>query len=195
MAKDKSGMSRCPRCDVVMTEDNTNTCKSGKRVGQFRGYCKKCTIDYNRDWEHKTGRSRPMAENKDCAAFLGVVVAENLLANVFKTVERMPTNHPGYDFWCPKGYKIDSKISTLSPKRNCWQFRIHHNTVADYFACIAINDRDNIEPVHFWLIPGEVVNYLKSCLEIGGGEKSLAKWAQYEKPIDKIVKCCTTMKG
>jgi hypothetical protein len=121
--------------------------------------------DYNehrKHLRHVTGRQKPMSENKDCSLFLGVHVAERVLSNVFKNVQRMPQNNPGYDFICSKGYKIDVKSASLckilDKKHGSviwrWNFHIRNNTIADYFLLIAFDDRENLNPMHVWLIKG-----------------------------------------
>ena len=96
----------------------------------------KCIINQKKHHE-KTG-GRAMSENRECAAFLGVYVAERVLKNVFKNVEQMPNGNPGFDFLCGQGYKIDVKCSCLwyrnigTPR---WGFKIRKNKIADYFLC------------------------------------------------------------
>ena len=134
---------------------------------------------------------KPKPLNKDSTVYLGVNVAEKLLSNLFQNkLEIMPYGNRGYDFICGKGLKIDSKCSTLH-KDGKWSFSINKNTTADYFACIAMDDRENLTPIHFWLIPGKDVN-TKASISIA--PHKIDKWIKYWQPLDKIFTCCTEMK-
>jgi len=134
----------------------------------------------------------PHHVNKECSMYLGVHIAERVLFRYFEHVTRMPPCNPGFDFICSKGFKIDVKSSTLY-RGNYWSFDINKSDVADYFLCIAFDDRDNLNPLHVWLIPKEKV-CMKYRLCITNSEKSLAKWSMYEKPLDKVVACCTELR-
>lgn len=137
----------------------------------------------------------PMSENKECAAYLGVHVAERLLKKTFKDIIRMPFGNPGYDYICDKGYKIDVKISQIriTPSNTeKFSFGISKNTIADYFALIAIDNRDGLNIMYYWLIPGNVLNSKTgACISMS----TINKWDEYLKPIDKMIKCCNEMKG
>lgn len=107
---------------------------------------------------------------------------------------KQPYGFPGYDFVCNRGMKIDSKAACLSlhhGKRTQWKFDISHNQTADYFLCIAFDNRESLTPLHLWLIPGNVIND-KQCASVT--KTSLAKWDEYTINIDKIFQCCNTMK-
>jgi len=138
---------------------------------------------------------QPMSKNRSCSMFLGVYVAERLLAHLFKNVTRMPHNNPGFDFKCGQGFLVDAKsaCSQISPNGTIkWIFTIRRNTVPDYFLCIAFDNRDKLTPLHYWLIPGDVLSHLMLA---SISETTLDKWAKYEKPIDEAICCCNTMKG
>ena len=133
-------------------------------------------------------------ENKECSSYLGVYVAEEVLSRMFKNVVRMPYGHSGYDFICNKGMKIDSKASVMHHEHNSlgrWGFETKHNTLADYFIFIAFDDRDQLMPLHIWMIPSEnFKNIEKASISIS----TLDKWDEYRLPIDDVVKCCDTMR-
>jgi hypothetical protein len=110
----------------------------------------------------------------------------------------MPINNPGYDFECKKGYKIDSKASCESKRkdtrgRGMWDFAINRNEVADYFVLLGFSSREDLSINHLWVIPGNVLRG-KLNIRIFNTEKSLAKWSEFEKPVDKLVKCCNSLK-
>lgn len=134
---------------------------------------------------------RPFDENRDCSSFLGVHVAERVLSMVFKDVKRMPMNNPGHDVVCNHGMKIDIKSACLG-KRGHWIFVINHNTVADYFLCLAFDNRKNLNPEHIWLIPGRVVCHLQGASIRRG---TLSKWDEYKLDISKVISCCDTIKS
>ena len=136
----------------------------------------------------------PMSENRSCTAFLGVHVAERILSHLFKNVVRMPNNNPGYDFRCAKDYLIDVKSSCtqiMPSGTRRWVFGIKHNMIADYFLCMAFDNRDDLNPLHLWLIPGKVLSDHRT---VSISENTLGKWSEYEKPIDKAITCCNVMK-
>ncbi len=134
----------------------------------------------------------PMSENRSCPLYLGVHVAERVLAKVFNDVAVMPHGNPGYDFICGKGYKIDVKSSCYR-KTNNWTFCINRNSAADYFLCVAFDNRDNLNPLHIWLIPGHAIN-TQLCATIR--PKTLDKWSIYElDKLDDITTCCNVIRG
>ena len=138
--------------------------------------------------------TQSMSENKGCSLFLGVHVAERMLSHLFKGVARMPHGNPGYDFICGKGQKIDVKssceqISSSGTKQ--WRFSIKHNTTADYFLCIAFDNRNELNPQHIWLIPGDIVSHLTSAAI---SETTIDRWTEYEKPVGDAIVCCNVMK-
>jgi hypothetical protein len=151
------------------------------------------------NWNWKGGpKSIPMNKNDECTLWLGVCVAESLLSNIFENVQRMPHGNKGFDFYCSKKYKIDAKSSCIRYNKSYknsqyWMFIISKNVTADYFACIAFDNREDLNPIHFWLIPGYLINSLTG-LTIYNSEKSLNKWLQYEQPLNKVLDCCVKMK-
>ena len=137
---------------------------------------------------------KPAAENKQCPTFLGVHVAERVLSKVFKDVKRMPPNNMGCDFICNKGKKIDVKSActeTHYNQRDSWAFTVRRNQIADYFLCLAFDNREDLNPLHIWLIPGHIVNHLKGATI---AESTLSKWDEYKLDISKTVACCDNMK-
>jgi len=150
------------------------------------------SIQYSRD----VYGTLPMSENKECAQYFGITVAERLIRHLFKDAIRMPNGNPGYDFICAKDKKIDVKSACITVYNNNknphWQFDIRKNQVADYFLLIAFNNRADLEPQHQWLIPGHVLNHLT------GASISLStidKWDEYKQPIEAAQICCNTMKS
>ncbi|MCK9568425.1 hypothetical protein M0R72_05755 [Candidatus Pacearchaeota archaeon] len=110
----------------------------------------------------------------------------------------MPYGNPGYDFVCGRGFKIDVKSSCLrqhdkNHRYQRWAFPINQNNVADYFLLLGFDNRDNLKPLHVWLVPGDSIN-AKSSLSITNSCRSIARYAQYERPIDKVVLCCDQLR-
>ena len=132
--------------------------------------------------------------NHNCSIYLGVVVAERVLSEVFKNVERMPQGNKGYDVVCGSGYKIDIKSACHTKNEHTrWAFKIKRNQVADYFLCLAFDNREDLNPQYVWLIPASVVNHLMGA---GISISTLDKWAEYEltDKLDDVISCCDTMK-
>ena len=162
----------------------------------------KTQLQYNTNTNHITigtyfsiDKRKPRPTNKESANYLGITVAEKVLSNVFKNVEKMPYGNPGYDFICGKGYKVDSKASCkyIHDKRsNSWLFTINKNKTADYFALLAFDNREDINPLHFWLIPSDVIN---NKVGVGISASTINKWDEYKRDINKIISCCNILKG
>jgi hypothetical protein len=150
---------------------------------------------YYSEWDHKNGRCKPMTENKMGSQYLGVCVTEELLSKYFKNVKHLSYNNPGYDFICENEFKIDAKSSVIrkDTKFGTYRFQIRKNTIADYFVCIGFDNRIDLNPLHIWIIPGKDINMLTG-IAISNNERGLKKWSLYEKPLDKIVMCCSEMK-
>ncbi len=135
-----------------------------------------------------------MSENKNCPIFLGVHVAERVLSHVFKHVQRMPMHNPGYDFICGRGYKVDVKSSCIRPRKghsDNWRFHIRGNRIADYFLCLAFDDRTSLNPLHIWLIPAkDVANIKNAAITV----PTISKWDKYALDISKVSACCNVLK-
>ena len=135
---------------------------------------------------------RSSKTNKECSLYLGCTVAEEVLSHIFENVQRMPNGNPGYDFICGKGYKIDAKSScSQKGKYNPWKFSIDRNTIADYFLCLAFDNREDLNPVHIWMIPPKISNDKHT---IGISESTISKWNKYRLDINKVIKYCNTLR-
>jgi hypothetical protein len=182
----------CIKCgtDLVVGENITKY-----RISVSDYTCRQCTARYHRNWRHLTGRNLPGDENRECAAFLGVHVAERVLSHVFKDVERTPYGTTGFDFVCRHGHKIDVKSCCRIHNGNYtdrWLFNIRKNLIADYFLCLAFDNRESLNPEYIWLIPGSEIN---NRVSTGISKTTLEKWGNYELPIDKVVACCDIIRG
>jgi hypothetical protein len=196
----------CSMCGQPKQDDAFYMCKNGIRAGRLDSRCKECTRVASRTWrnahpghsaayQHAVGKCAPMEKTKDCALYLGVVVAERALSGFFDHIKRMPFGNPGYDFICGKGYKIDVKASCLNIRQNktpIWTFDIRKNKTADYFLCLAFNDRKSLTPMHVWLIPGNAINSRRG-IGITNSRRPLSKWAIHERSLEKVNECCNRM--
>ncbi len=178
----------CSKCGQDKTMDEFG--KHSRDGKQF--YCKPCRIIVQREYRAKRNR---MGKNHDSSSYLGVYIAERALSKFFDNIERMPYGNRGYDFVCGKGYKIDVKSSTIrySEGNRRWMFNTKRNKIADYFLCLGFDNRDNLEPKRVWLIPGKLVNN-RGSVTITNSAKYIAKWSEYEKPLDRVMTCCNEMK-
>lgn len=169
----------CNRCGIELTDINWAThCRSLHDC-----ICNTCRSKRSREYYIA------------CSLFLGVHVAEELLCRMFKDVKRMPPNNPGYDFICNNGYLVDSKASYKRIRNNrsdSWKFSIKKNTTAEYFVLLAFDNRDNITPMHIWIMPGEEVNDRTS---ISISESTIDKWDKYHLDIGEVMECCDDMRG
>ena len=197
---------KCRICGVKLTSENWAPSHQKKNYC----LCKNCDAKRTKQWRemnperakaswtcyHRKQGQRPMSENKECAAFLGVYVAERVLSRLFKNIQRMPYGNPGFDFICGKGYRIDvkgvCKRKTQNKTLNDWVFTINHNTTADHFLCLAFDNREDLNPLHVWLIPGSKVNHLKSA---SISQSTIHKWDAYRLNIAKVAMCCNALRS
>lgn len=194
-------MYHCRKCGIVLNDDNW--CTSRKERGAY--ICNKCRNEQYQLWQkanpdkakasHTRSRekrgSRPFNENKECPMYLGGHVAERVLFRVFKDVEVMPYGNHGFDFICNKGMKIDVKSSCLNAGGH-WVFNINHNIVADYFLCIAFDNRKNLNPLYIWLLPGDKMNHYTTTAGIS--PSTVHRWNEYKLDISKVATCCDILK-
>lgn len=211
----------CRKCGVELTDENwiPSRCKVNDRMcrnccnEQAKGYRANKTEEQiekdcqyrvdNRDrirentyrYRYKNG-TKSMDKNPDCPLYLGVVIAERILSEVFKDVEVMPNNNPGYDFICNKGFKIDVKSACRRKDKihsKSWLFTIRRNKIPDYFLCLAFDNRDDLNPEHIWLIPASDVNGMMGAAI---SETTLWKWNEYRiNKIEQITECCNTLRN
>jgi hypothetical protein len=175
---------RCKRCDNIENRERA-------RLDPER-YAR-----YAREERYRKGERTPLSEAKNCASYLGVYIAERALANFFDNITKMPTNNPGFDFVCGRGFKIDVKSSCLIyyPKKTPrWKFATGHNDITDYFLCLAFDNRENLEPQHVWLIPSKDIRS-KTAVVITNGDKWMDPWKQYERPMNRVLSCCNQMRS
>ena len=136
-----------------------------------------------------------MYENKICSQYLGIVIGERLVRHLFKDVEVMPHGNTGYDFLCNKGKKIDVKTACniLQNKKHLhWKFKIKKNTTADFFICVAFDNRTDLNPLHMWMIPGKEINE-NSSKSIR--PSTIHKWDKWKMEINNAQLCCNELKA
>lgn len=188
-------IANCRVCGDDLTDENWYP--SFKRLDRM--ICNLCVNDQRskRDGKHvipihkRKHASTRMDKNKRCTLFLGVHVAERVLSNVFKHVERMPIHNPGYDFICNRGKKIDVKSSCIN-KDQRWKFKINQNKVPDFFLVIAFDNRKKLNPMYMWLIPGDDV--CRQCT-VSVAPSTISKWDRYRLDIKKVITCCKEMRS
>lgn len=157
--------------------------------------CKPCHNKNVRSLKHERGDTCSFAESKNCTLYLGVHIAEGILKNVFKQVVLMPFGNPGYDFICNKGLKIDVKSACIHYRREkeYWCFAINKNKIADYFLLLAFDNRQELKPLHLWLVPGNKLNTMGQ-LQVSKS-RGIKRWIEYEQSIDKVIIECDTLRG
>lgn len=171
--------------DLIIRKGFKNITQYHNFLAVKRGF--KNNVEYTKHWRHKKKINISMSENKDCNLYLGVHIAENALSKIFEDVQRMPYGNPKYDFICGRGFKIDVKSACqyIDRGRVVWSFHINCNTIADYFLCIAFDNRKHLNPLHIWLIGGdEIINKykIKEYMKVGISDsiKILKKYSKYE---------------
>lgn len=197
-----NGIPVCRDCGAELTNDNWSP---SKRNRLYR--CNPCEVKRVKEWciknpeKNKLRRERcsiadghiPMNENRECASYLGVYIAEQVLSKAFKDVKRMPFHHP-YDFICNHGKWIDVKSACARASRNGtlqWHFNFCRNQIADYFLCLAFDNRNDLNPVHIWLLPAKKFNHLTGT---SISVTTIKRWDEYRLEVDKVTECCDTMK-
>jgi len=192
----------CRVCGIELDDDNWFL--SFQKKGDY--ICKECQSKYVILWNknnpdkvkaqwtraHRIQGQLPMNKNKGCATYFGIHVNERLLRHYFNDVEVMPIGNPGYDIVCNHGKKIDGKAGCIMKNRNGWMFNINHNTIADYFFCVAYGNRTDLNILHIWMLPGKKFSHLVTA---SISPSTIDKWSEYELPIDDVITCCDTMKG
>lgn len=182
----------CAKCGKILPV--SVFCKNKtNRVG-LSTYCRKHMREYNKELKKSKLDYVPMSQNRYCAEFLGCHVNETILSKAFKNVTVMPYANPGFDFICSKNKKIDCKSSTLQYPKNgnpFWGFHIRHNTDADYFLLVGYDNREDLNPLRCWIIPGNLVNN-KDTLSIRINDIG---WNDFERKIDDIIEKCDSMKS
>lgn len=180
----------CRHCKAELNKENWYPSQEKRNIQ----ICKSCNIAYVKNRQRLNGM-RPFNENKECSLYLGVHVAERVLSQVFDYVKVMPMNNPGYDLICNRKMLIDVKSACrcTSPIRNDrWSFYTRENQIADYFLCLAFDNRKDLNPEHIWLIPRKDVNN-SHCITVAVTKTD--KWDKYALKIDEITSCCADMKG
>lgn len=171
---------------------NCKECKEEKYLCG-RELCRSCYMKkwrknhpkYTTKQNHKNGISQSMYKNKKCSSYFGINISESMAITLFDKVERAPNNNPGYDF-IGNGFKIDVKGGCRIVRKqhnDSWQFTINENKIADYFLCLAFDNRDDLNPEYIWLIPGSIVN---SKLSIRITISELTKWNKYKLDINNL---------
>ena len=191
----------CRKCGTKLNAENWYP----SRIKNTDYICKECHNEQGNAWReanpekakeiwtrsHRKQGQRPFYDNKECAQYLGVHVAERVLSLVFKDVKRMPMNNKGYDVICNHNKRIDIKSACLR-KDGQWTFNIKRNTTADHFLCLAFDNREDLNPLHAWLIPGSKINHLKNASIC---QSTIRKWDEYSIDISKISDCCDVIRG
>ncbi len=186
----------CTKCKIDKPLSQFYIRKTGKKAGKPRTLCKSCDSIDVRERGHRRGYHVPCSDKNSGGPFLGIYVADRALSKFFDNIQRMPNGNPGYDFICSKGFKIDAKSACLYINKfglGTWVFRIRYNQTADYFLCLAFDNRASLEPQHVWLIPKDVAS-IRASLSICNWPYSLRRWSAYEMPLDRVVQCCDKIK-
>lgn len=179
--------SYCKTCHSVKRKENYQRRREESNIRSKKYY------EEHKDEIRKQQGKTSMYENRSCASYLGIVIAERLCRYLFKDVKVMPRNNTGYDIVCNKGKKIDVKAGciTFTGKNPRWIFNIDYNTTADFFILVAFDNRTDLNPLHLWMIPGKEFNENSS--------KSISpprihKWDKWKRDINDAQLCCTEIK-
>lgn len=162
--------------------------------------------EYQNLKNYESGRCLPMSKNENCTLYLGTHISENVLSKVFEEVKRMPNGNRGYDFICKNGCKIDVKSSSIDKTQNRWIFIINKNKIADYFLLIGYDNRENLNPMHIWLIKSDELIKNKEHIDVQFNNyvsfsikntfKSLKRFEKYElkDKLNEVTEICNKFK-
>lgn len=188
-----------------------NGFKNGKDYRDYIARCKgyKDNADYKRELCYNNGICSPSSENENCSLYIGIVIGENIaepiLIEIFGAIkEKMHSRNPGYEYVVNGGYKIDIKTTTLKlDTRNgnyIWPFHIDHNDITDYFLLLALDNIENKNLMHIWLVHkydmiikgighGYIIEefYIRNKITIRNDPRYLSEFKKYDW-IDKL-KC------
>ena len=190
--------SECGEIKPLLAKNMCYKCYHKQHHKQYYKNNQEYYKQYSQSIRYKNG-AQSMNKNKTCSSYLGVHIAEQVLSKVFKNVQTKLYGHKGYDFICNSGYKIDVKSGCLNSFYNkkyhknyySWKFCIKQNKIADYFLCLAFDNRTDLNPEHIWLIPGDILNGKHS---INISESKLSKWDEYKLDINKVISCCNILR-
>ena len=181
----------CHKCKRAKPLSDFYMIKTGTDAGKYYSPCKQCHAERRKQTRSPTTRVYSYSET---SMFLSNI-AEKALSKFFDHIERMPPGNHGFDFLCGRLFKIDAKCSCLHAQTNQnarWEFQIDKNQIADYFLCLAFDNRESLTPLHVWVIPGNKINAIRH-FTIANSIQSLSKWSKYERPLDKVIACCNKM--
>jgi len=150
-------------------------------------HCMRCGYEWKAMTERKPAlcarcgsRRYDTALPPDYSSLFMGLLAEHVMTCLFDGVVRMPRSNIGYDYtW--NGIKIEVKSSALCNNKTGtrWRFNIGKNKIANRFVLCAFDNRTNLNPVHIWDLPGDMINDLDG-VGINNSIKSLRKWSSYE---------------
>lgn len=175
-------------------------CNDKAKIRGFEG-----SSEYSKVRHWCRGLNGPMSENQDCSQYLSICISEMILSEIFEDIQRTKNNNIGFDFICKKGFKTQAKSGVLLYRENgsgYWQFKIDYNKIPDYFILVAFDNRQDLNPVHIWLIKNnEIIRGRKlnqfSGLPITNEPKYISIFKKYENidKLEKFKKICDELKS
>ena len=145
-----------------------------------------------------------MYEDRSTDVHLGVVVGESLVGAYYTDLVAMDYGCSGFDFISSDGFKIDSKIASLAlgddgcRRDKAWVFNIRKNTEADFFCCIGVDNKQDLNVICAWLIPSnaKTTKGTEVC-ELTGlaiSKSNIDFWKDYELDTDILNELCSELK-
>lgn len=192
-----------------MVKDESEFSKNCTTKDGLHNWCKDCVKEYNKTY-YKNHREKiikqnqkyrykhdihRMAKNKDCSSYLGCYINERILRHVMPNAILMGNCNPGFDLVCGKGHLVDAKSSTLRHQKNGyphWHFCIKQNKIPNYFLLTAYKDRESLEIMHMWLIPGNVIN---DKMSVSISISTIHKWDAYKIDHTDALSCVNQLKA
>lgn len=161
-----------------------------EKCGEFKdneakGMCSKCyqrtkregkTIEEKNEWNHRSGRTQSMIDNKACSSHLGFYLANNIMRELYPDAEEMPYGNSGFTHILHgKYYQVVTSTPKQVGNKSPWfGFHTRQNTICDYFIFLAFRDRESTIPTQIWKVPnfGDIQDKKLTSISLS----RLSKW-------------------
>lgn len=195
----------CRVCSVPLVIGENITKAQRKHNGRLCTLCsrKKTRVYYHKHQDrlniyrnklnHCNGVCQPIGKNKNCPTYTNVCVSKKVIAHIFPNTKQIHGNNHGYGVLCVDGTKVSVKTSCreINGKTFRWRFAIRKNHITDYFLLVALDNREDMNIEHVWIVPGDKVNmFVGTSITTS----NLQKWDDYRIDMDRIDSCCNVLK-
>lgn len=173
-----------PTITEINRKEMLNTIKNAgcKDLKEYQNLCAKNRgyhdkAESTREWRHYKGIHFPMLDNETCSYYVGIMgereIGRIILPRILGTItEEMPPNYPGFDFIVDNNIKVNVKSACLidigKNMKSRWCYNIDYNEIADYFLCVAFDNREHLYCMHVWLFKRDDIVRKKEIYKTSG---------------------------